>query len=128
MCRCVFEKHRIGANGTTAIFTERYNAFPSSLNRWREFRGEIKMMKIMRTPFKSGNSFARCISSMALLILVFASIPAHSQVVGAGLSGTITDESHGAIPNATLSIENVATGVTTTVTTNDQGIYNAPNL
>jgi hypothetical protein len=65
---------------------------------------------------------------MALLILVFASIPAHSQVVGAGLSGTITDESHGAIPNATLSIENVATGVTTTVTTNDQGIYNAPNL
>src|SRR5260221_13540141 len=86
------------------------------------------MMKNMRTPFKSGNSFARCISAMALLILVFASIPAHSQVVGGGLSGTITDESHGAIPNATLSIENVATGVTTTVTTNDKGIYNAPNL
>jgi outer membrane receptor protein involved in Fe transport len=86
------------------------------------------MMKIMRTSFKSGNLFAGCISAVALLMWFLASIPVYSQVVGASLSGTITDESHGAIPSATLSIQNIATGVTTTVTTNDQGIYNAPNL
>src|ERR1700692_3055094 len=84
------------------------------------------MMKIMRTSFKSGNVFAGCISAVVLLIWFLASIPVYSQVVGASLSGTITDESHGAIPSATLSIQNIATGVTTTVTTNDQGIYNAP--
>jgi outer membrane receptor protein involved in Fe transport len=90
--------------------------------------GEIKMLKLTRAPFKSGNLFAGCVLAMLWLVCLAASIPVHSQVVGASLSGTITDESHGAIPKATLSIENVATGVTTTVTTNDQGIYNAPNL
>ena len=86
------------------------------------------MMKIIRTRFRSGNLFAGCVSAMVLLIWFLASIPAHSQVVGANLSGTITDESHGAIPKASVSIHNIATGVTTTVTTNDQGIYSAPNL
>jgi Carboxypeptidase regulatory-like domain/TonB-dependent Receptor Plug Domain len=85
-------------------------------------------MKIMRNAFNSGNLLAGFISAMALLILFIATIPVYSQVVGGGLSGTITDETHGAIPNVTVSILNIATGVTTTVTTNDQGIFSAPNL
>jgi outer membrane receptor protein involved in Fe transport len=86
------------------------------------------MMKIIRTRTKSGNVFGGCILAMVLMIGFLASIPVYAQVVGATLSGTITDESGGAVPNATVAILNVATGVTTTVMTNGEGIYNAPNL
>ncbi len=86
------------------------------------------MIKIVRRVLKSRNLLVLSISALAMLACFFPSIPAHSQLVGATLSGTITDESHAAIPSATVSILNVATGITTTKTTNDQGIYDAPNL
>lgn len=54
--------------------------------------------------------------------------PARAQVVGATLSGTVTDNSGAAIPNAQVSIKNVATGVTRSVTTDTAGFYQAPNL
>jgi outer membrane receptor protein involved in Fe transport len=91
-------------------------------------KGDIEMIRIMSCVPKSKNVLAGCLSAMALLIWFLASIPAYAQVVGATLSGTVTDESHAAIPKATVSILNVATGVATTVTTNADGIYNAPNL
>ena len=65
---------------------------------------------------------------LCLALAALFSVPAHSQVVGGTLSGAITDESGAAIPNAAISIKNVATGVVTHVTSNLQGIYNAPNL
>jgi hypothetical protein len=74
---------------------------------------------------KYGNVLACC---AFLVILVVAAVPAHSQSVGATLSGTVTDESRAAIPKATVSIMNVATGVATSVTTNAEGIFSAPNL
>jgi outer membrane receptor protein involved in Fe transport len=86
------------------------------------------MMKIMRARTKSGNLFLGHIPAMVLMIWLLASVPAYSQVVGGSLSGTITDESGAAIPKTAVSITNVATGVTTNVATNVQGIYNAPNL
>ena len=85
------------------------------------------MMDSMRTRTRSGKALVGCILAMGLMIWCLASIPVNAQVVGATLLGTITDESHGAIPKATVSIANVATGVTTTVTTNADGIFNAPN-
>ena len=42
--------------------------------------------------------------------------------------GTITDPSGAAVPQARIAVKNVATGVTTTVTTNSDGIFYAPNL
>jgi hypothetical protein len=51
-----------------------------------------------------------------------------AQVVGATLSGTITDQSGAALPKADVSIRNSATGITRSVTTNPDGIYSAPNL
>src|SRR3984893_1694982 len=56
------------------------------------------------------------------------SVPAYAQVVGGTLSGTVTDASGSAIPNATVAIKNVDTGVVTNALTNERGIYNAPNL
>lgn len=53
---------------------------------------------------------------------------AKAQVAGANLSGTVTDASGGAVPNAQVSIQNRATDVTRQVTTDSAGFYSAPNL
>lgn len=52
----------------------------------------------------------------------------YAQVVGATLSGTVSDPSGAAIPNAQISIKNSATGVTTPVAADSAGFYSAPNL
>jgi hypothetical protein len=49
-------------------------------------------------------------------------------VAGGTLSGTITDPSGAAVPNAQVLIKNSATGVTRTVETNSDGFYSAANL
>jgi Carboxypeptidase regulatory-like domain/TonB-dependent Receptor Plug Domain len=85
------------------------------------------MMNSMTTRTRLGKVLIGCTHAV-LMIWLLASIPVHAQVVGATLSGTITDQSHGAIPKATVSVVNVATGVTTTVTTNADGIFVVPNL
>lgn len=64
----------------------------------------------------------------AIASLFGFSAPIHAQVSGATLTGTLTDPSGGVIPNATLSILNVATGIQRQVTTDSSGVYNAPNL
>ncbi|HEV2176024.1 MAG TPA: TonB-dependent receptor [Terriglobia bacterium] len=75
-----------------------------------------------RRPFVCGPLLA------ALLCAALAPIQARAQVVGATLSGTITDPSAAVIPNSEISIKNVATGVTETVKTNAAGFYTAVNL
>ena len=77
---------------------------------------------------KVGNISLGLKFAFVLMVASLVSMPARSQIVGGTLSGVITDDSGAAIPNATVSIMNVATNVVTNVTTNAQGIYNAPNL
>ncbi len=72
-------------------------------------------------------SFGRMTALFSILGILF-SVPAGAQVAGGTLSGTITDPSDKSIPQAQVSISNVATGITTTVTTNSDGFYIAPNL
>src|SRR6202035_1107727 len=55
-------------------------------------------------------------------------IRVQAQVAGATLTGTISDSSGSAIPNADVSIKNVATGETRALTTDKAGFYTAPNL
>ena len=52
----------------------------------------------------------------------------HAQVVGGTLSGTITDASGGVVPGAQVLVKDSATGITSTVSTNADGLYTAPNL
>jgi hypothetical protein len=80
------------------------------------------------TRMKAGNTRFVLELIGVLTLVFFLCMPMWSQIVGGTLSGTITDTSGGAVPSATVSIKNVATGVVTNVTTNSQGIYNAPNL
>ncbi len=63
---------------------------------------------------------------VALALAVPAKVSA--QVVGATLSGTITDTSGAVLPLAQVSIRNVATGIVTTTATDSSGLYTAPNL
>ena len=51
-----------------------------------------------------------------------------AQVVGATVSGTITDASGAATPGVVVAIKNVATSSITNVVTNGDGFYIAPNL
>ena len=51
-----------------------------------------------------------------------------AQVVGGTLLGKVVDQSAATLPFARLDITNVATGVVTSVTTNEDGVFSAPNL
>src|ERR1700730_13933958 len=62
-----------------------------------------------------------------LVISPLIPISLHAQVVGATLSGTVTDQSGAVIPNTQISIKNVATGLARVVATDPAGFYTAPN-
>jgi len=53
---------------------------------------------------------------------------AHAQVAGGNISGTVTDSSARVVKDVKIIFTNIATGVTREVTTNDEGVYSAPNL
>src|SRR6202790_2735633 len=59
---------------------------------------------------------------------ILLSSHAYAQISGATLSGTVTDPSGAVVPQATMTIKNVATGVTRSNTTSTAGFYSAPNL
>src|ERR1700676_5054962 len=81
------------------------------------------------TPWRSSMKIGRVLLVHTILALaVFASTPVYAQVAGATLSGTVTDASGSAVPNAKVSIKNSATGVVRDVTTDSAGFYSAPNL
>lgn len=71
-------------------------------------------------------------SSVGVVVLalfsMLVSVSARAQVSGATLSGTVTDTSGSTVANATVSIQNSATGITRVVSTDAVGFYSAPNL
>ncbi|HTY61305.1 MAG TPA: carboxypeptidase regulatory-like domain-containing protein, partial [Acidobacteriota bacterium] len=64
---------------------------------------------------------------MAALILLVFSAQAFSQT-NASISGSVTDESGGALPGASVTVTNNATGVASKVLTNSAGVFNVPGL
>src|SRR6266853_4309533 len=79
------------------------------------------------------NVFMKKMGGAVTLVIVLAMSAfwagqAHAQVSGAMLTGTVTDSSGAVIPNAQVSITNLATGVTRTVSSGSAGLYTAPNL
>jgi outer membrane receptor protein involved in Fe transport len=73
--------------------------------------------------------FGAAVWSFVLVAIIIAGTgQAYAQVAGATLTGTVKDSSGGFIPNAQVSIIDVATGVTRTVSPGSAGLYTAPNL
>jgi hypothetical protein len=54
--------------------------------------------------------------------------PLLAQVAGATLSGVVTDPAGAIVPGAQITIQNMATGISVTATTNSSGLYSATNL
>src|ERR1700730_11603880 len=70
----------------------------------------------------------RAFNFLALTFVLLPYSNVYAQVSGATLMGTVSDTSGAVIPNAQLSIHNVATGEVRAVTTDKSGFYTAPNL
>ena len=64
----------------------------------------------------------------ALVLTFFPFARANAQVVGATLTGTISDSSGGAIAGAQISCKNLATAVTRDMVSDSAGFYTLPNL
>jgi len=71
-------------------------------------------------------SFASIIRAM--LVCLALSPATDAQVAGGTVSGTVTDPSGGAVPNAQVTVLNQATGVARNLVANESGFYSAPNL
>ena len=63
--------------------------------------------------------------SLGLLVV---SLPSFSQGNAGRIAGAVTDQTGGAIAGATVTLTDVQRGVSRTLTTDDSGAYNAPNL
>jgi hypothetical protein len=61
-------------------------------------------------------------------VALLCGLPLHAQGNLGRITGTITDQSGGAIAGATVTVLDVQRGVSRTLTTGDSGEYNAPNL
>jgi hypothetical protein len=63
-----------------------------------------------------------------LVLFLFFSVPANSQVAGGSITGTVTGESGAAMPDVRISVKDVSTGLTRTATSNTAGLYSVPDL
>ena len=82
---------------------------------------------------RGGTSARLCVSSLthiiaaAVGVLLFCS-SMFAQGNAGRILGTVTDQTGGALPGAMISVIDVQRGVTRTLTADDSGAYNAPNL
>jgi hypothetical protein len=71
---------------------------------------------------------ALSLSIVSAAILILLAIPAVAQLPTGTILGVAKDTSGGVLPNVTVTITNVETGLKRTVTTGDDGFYRAPEL
>jgi hypothetical protein len=86
------------------------------------------MMCSSKTCSSKLKTFAAGFIALVLIHSVALHVDVQAQVAGGTITGTVVDSSGRVLPNASVSITNVATGITRSVTTNEDGLYTAPNL
>jgi Carboxypeptidase regulatory-like domain len=70
----------------------------------------------------------RVISFIAIYASASLTIPADAQVVGASITGTVSDASGAAIPQANIMVRNLETGAVRKVASDGSGHYAAPSV
>ncbi len=63
-----------------------------------------------------------------LILLLFLGHPTNAQVAGGAITGTVSSEAGSAVPGVNISVKEVTTGQSRSVTTNTAGLYNVPDL
>src|SRR5437588_9226974 len=63
-------------------------------------------------------------SIVLVTVLLFTLSPAWAQTITGSITGTVTDQAGGVVPNATVTAKNVNTNITTETKTNSAGVYN----
>jgi hypothetical protein len=82
----------------------------------------------MFSKIRTTKTAACFLAFVALALSPLLSGTAFAQVAGATLSGTVTDQSGAFVPQAAISVRNVATDITRNTTTSASGFYSVPNL
>ena len=67
------------------------------------------------------------LAATLLLLLGMSGMVAAQSTVGT-IEGRVTDETGGVLPGASVTVTSVQTGAVSTLVTNAQGLYRAPNL
>jgi hypothetical protein len=93
------------------------------------FGQEDLKMNSLNSSKRSGVSFRKALQVLGVMFgVLLLCVPAFSQGNAGRITGTVTDTSGGAVSGATVSVVDIDRGVTRTLTTDEAGIYNAPNL
>lgn len=64
----------------------------------------------------------------ALLVVTGVAMSSAQSINSGDIRGTVTDTTGAVIPGATVTVNNVNTGVTKTITTNDSGVYDTSSI
>src|SRR3979411_1597526 len=73
-------------------------------------------------------NFCKFTHVLGLLVILLIPVAVSAQVSGGTISGKVTDSSGALIPGAQVAIRNIATGVTTNLVENEEGVYRGSNL
>ena len=73
-------------------------------------------------------NFCKFTQVLGLLVILLIPFAVSAQVSGGTVSGKVTDSTGALIPGAQVAIRNTATGVTSSLVTNEDGVYRASNL
>src|SRR5688572_28224357 len=65
---------------------------------------------------------------LVLIALFVITVPVSAQLTTGTITGMVTDETRAVVPGAEVIVRNPETGLTRTITTNETGRYEAPNL
>jgi len=82
-------------------------------------------MKSLRTNNWWGKAIQLVVGALAIILLC---VPAFSQGNAGRILGTVTDQSGGVVAGATVTVIDTERGTNRTLTSDDAGEYNAPNL
>src|SRR5215831_2347280 len=87
----------------------------------------MRRKKKMKPKFSVIKTLSRALALTAFVFL-FLVVPAAAQELRGRIAGRVMDPNGAAVPGATVKVVDVARNTTANLTTNDQGIFEAPYL